>query len=329
MPTAVVTGVAGQDGVLLSRLLADRGWSVVGTARPGADSTVRMAPYLDAAGVRVADVDVRDTAALLDVVRAERADAVVNLAGISSVALSWREPERTLAVNGTAVVDLLAGLAALDRPPRLVQASSAEVFGPGGPHDESATPAPANPYGEAKAVAHEAVRAAREDRGAWACSVVLFNHESALRGSGFATRKITTAAAEVARGLRETVALGPVDVRRDWGSAHDHVRAVADLLEQDDPADLVLATGATHALRDVVETAFAAGGVADPWARVESDASLHRPTEVPATVGDASAAERLLGWRPTRPFADVIARMVEVDLRRIDTGVAEHPDYAA
>lgn len=324
MPAALLTGVAGQDGVLLTNALRRRGWHVVGLTRPG-PRLEAAAPYL--VGVPVVEADVRDTAAVLGAIDEHRIDAVVNLAAISSVGLSWQQPDLVRAVNAESVTALLAALAERDRAPRLLQASSAEIFGPGGPHAEDAPIAPVNPYGEAKAAAHRAVAAARAD-GLWTCSAVLFNHESPLRGRGFVTRKISAGVAAIALGRQETLTLGPLDVRRDWSSAHEVVEAMALVLERDEPVDLVLASGRATALATFVEEAFAAAGVGDPWDRVRVDETLRRPTDPAVTVGDPTRAHDVLGWRARTDVAGLARRMVEIDRRRLETGVEECPDYA-
>lgn len=320
--TALITGVAGQDGVLLARRLLSHGYTVVGTRQPGVPYTLE--PYL--AGVTVVEHDLVDTDGFVDLVRTHAPDEVYNLAGFSSVARSWDMPELVHEVNGAAVermLDVLRGTGT-----RFFQASSAEMFGPDAPNpqNEDTPHQPANPYAESKSRASTAAAAARE-AGLFACVGILYNHESPLRDLHFVTRKITRAAAEIGAGLRDEVELGNLDVARDWGAAREYVVAMHAALTHDEPGDYVIATGQTHTLRDLVEAAFAAAGVADGWSHVRQDPDLFRQSEIAARVGDASKARAVLGWEATIPFAEVVRDMVEVDQRRVATGVEESPDY--
>ncbi|MBC9735323.1 GDP-mannose 4,6-dehydratase [Nocardioides marmotae] len=314
MVTALVTGVAGQDGIYLARELLARGTRVVGTVRPASAEATGMAAYLE--GVDVRPMDIRDTAAFAALVDDVRPDRVFNLAGLSSVGRSWGEPELTEEVNGAAVermLEVLGGHSSI----RFFQASSAEELG---------DPGSWSPYARSKARARAAVERARA-AGAFACVATLYNHESPVRGPDFVTRKITRAAAEIALGRRERLTLGNTAVTRDWGFAGDYARAMADLLGLDEPHDVVLATGVGHTLDDLVRTAFAAIGIDDPAAYVEHDPALMRPADVPVQVGDPSSAARLLGWRPRVAFERLVRHMVEVDRRRLETGVEEDPAY--
>lgn len=312
--TALVTGVAGQDGTYLARELLARGHRVVGTVRPNSSEAERMGVYLS--GVDVRPLDVRDTDAFRSLVEDVRPDRVFNLAGLTSVGQSWREPELTEEVNGAAVERVLGALTAWPEV-RFFQASSAEELG---------DPASWSPYARSKARARAAVEQARA-AGAFACVATLYNHESPVRGPQFVTRKITRAVAEIALGRRSTLTLGNTAVTRDWGFAGDYATAMADLLELDEPHDVVLATGVGHTLDELVRTAFAAAGIADPAAYVQHDPALMRPADVPVQVGDPSEAGRLLGWRPTVSFGELIEHMVRVDLRRLESGVEEDPAY--
>lgn len=318
----LVTGVNGQDGVHLARLLLTQGRPVVGTTQPGS----LPSPYL--AGVSVGTLDVRDTEGFAALVAAAQPSAVVNLAAYSSVGGSWQHPELVAAVNGAAVEGMLAVLRSQAPEVRFLQASSAEIYGPPRslPVTEDAPHAPASPYGEAKLRAHQGVASAR-DAGLWAANAILFNHESALRPPAFVTRKITRAAAAISLGLADSVSLGTLDIRRDWGWAGDHVRALSLMLEADQPADYVVATGASRPLSDLVEVAFAAAGIADPWPHVVQDPGIARPHDTPDLYGDPSLIGRSLGWTPSVSFEELVGRMVEVDLRRLQTGVEDDPAY--
>ena len=317
--TALVTGVAGQDGIYLARSLLRDGHRVVGTALPDSDSRARAGAYLE--GVEIVPLDVCDAAGVRALVRRVEPDRVFNLAALSSVARSWQHPEESVAVNQTAVETLVAALldlrAATGREVRLFQASSAEVTGA----------AASSPYAQAKAAAEEAVREARERHGLHACFARLHNHESPLRSPAFVTRKITLAAAEIACGKREELALGNLDVRRDWGFAGEYVDAIRRLLELDDPVDVPIGTGVAHSLAELLAVAFDAAGVGDPEPYVVQDRSLVRPADAAVTVADPEPAARVLGWRATTTFAQLVAHMVEVDLERVRTGVEQRTGY--
>lgn len=327
--TVLVTGVAGQDGVLLARRLVAAGERVVGTVRPGGVRDA-MLPYL--AGVEVEELDVRDGAAFTRLLDHHRPDVVQHLAGISSVAQSWDEPELVAEVDGTAVLRMLDALVAhrdaTGSAPRFVHASSAEVFGrPDRPvQDESSPRRPTSPYGCAKTFAHDLVATYRA-RGLHASNAILFPHESPIRSFRAVSRKITRGAAEIAAGRAERLTLGNLDVARDWGSARDHVAAMDLMARHDEPGDYVVATGVTHTLEDLLVTAFGAAGLGDPWPHVVQDPALVRPADGPAPVGDASLARRVLGWEPTETFEQVVTEMVEVEVRRLATGVEEADDY--
>jgi len=316
MGTALVTGATGQDGSYLTELLVDRGWAVHTATRS-----------VDEAAVALPDPVVRHTADLLDVPGLARLidevepDVVFNLAGISSVAESWKRPEATARIVGSAVAGILdAALATqerIGRPVRVMQASSSEIFGRAEvtPQDETTPMRPVSPYGAAKAFAQDLVRIYRT-RGLHASSVILFNHESPRRPTTFVTRKITATVAAIAKGEADTLSLGNLDAKRDWGWAPDYVDAMLRVATAETPSDYVVATGESHTVRDFVATAFAAAGIAD-WERyVTVDPAFVRPDDAPEMRGDASRIRRELGWAPTKSFEGVVAAMVEHDLAR-------------
>ena len=313
MTRSLVTGIGGQDGgYLAERLLAD-GTEVHGLVRgDGRPPSVPEAVVLHRG-------DVTDAAAVRRLLLDLEPDEVYHLAAISSVARSWQEPEAVRRVNADAAVDLMAStyavMEAVGRPVHLVQASSAEVFGSptAAPQDESTPLAPRNPYGEAKAVAHRAVATWRA-RGLPAVSAVLYNHESPRRPPAFVSRKITSTVAAIARGEADELVLGNLDARRDWGWAPDHVDAMVRAARHGVAQDYVVATGESHAVREVVATAFAHAGIHDWQRHVRVDPSLVRPTDAADLRGDSSRARRDLGWRPTRSMAEVVAAMVDADL---------------
>lgn len=316
--TALLTGVAGQDGILLARSLLASGYRVVGTKLPGSNSITRLRLY--APGVEVIDHDIRDTAGFAALLDTFRPDEVFHLASISSVGRSWAEPELTRAVNAEAVVGLVSAL--LDHRKhtgddvRLFHASTAEVAGGG---EQS-------PYGAAKKEAESAVEAAR-DQGLFAAVGRLFPHESPLRSPDFVVPKIVRGAAEIAAGRREHLTLGNLEVVRDWGYAGDYVAAMRALLRLDAPASADIGTGVAHSLRDLVETAFVAAGVADPWAHVETDPALLRPADAAVQVADCSTIHGLTGWQARHEFTSLIGQLVGVEAQRIESGVVENPAY--
>ncbi|CAM3354745.1 GDP-mannose 4,6-dehydratase [Nocardioides dubius] len=322
MTTHLITGVTGQDGILLARHLLARGERVVGTVRRGSPQRAAMAPYLD--GVQVREHELTDPAgfaALLDAVRPER---IYNLAAHTSVGSSWADPEGTRALNRDAVLAQLDALldyrARSGIEPRYFQAASAEEHG----H------ATDSPYAQAKIAATAAVGAAREEHGLFACVGVLHPHESPLRRAGFVVRKITRGAAEIATGAAHSLTLGNLEVTRDWAAAADHVQAMALMLAAAEPVDLVLASGVLHTLRDVLALAFEAAGLGEPEGYLAHDASLVRPSDtsvLAASPSDLARAEQVLGWRATTPLSQVIAEMVKADVARLETGLAESPAY--
>lgn len=319
MPTALITGIAGQDGAYLARRLVADGYRVVGLKLAGAIEP-ELVEYLT--GVELVDGDLTDESSLADLLDAVRPDEVYNLAGLSSVALSWREPVLTAEVNGVAVVrlvELLRRRSADGGATRFLQASSAEIFGAPttSPQDESTPVAPRSPYGLAKAFAHQYVGMARDAYGLHASSVILYNHESPLRPPAFVTRKITHAAAAISLGLQEDLVLGTLDVSRDWGFADDYVDAMIRAVRHHSPGDYVVATGVQHSLRDLLDTAFAHVGIDDWTPYVRTDPEFVRPSEIAAMVGDASRAREVLGWTPTTTFHDLVAAMVDHDLTRL------------
>ena len=314
MLRALVTGIAGQTGSYLAENLVARGLEVHGVVRDGGED----APVADLpADVVLHRGDLTDLAGMRSTVLDVRPDVVVNLAALSSVAASWRLPVETAQLNGTAVAGLLAAVAELrdgGHDAAFVQASSAEIFGQAGvsPQDETTPIAPVNPYGAAKAYAHLLVGAYRA-AGMRASSVVLYNHESPRRPEQFVTRKITAAAARIARGEQRELVLGDLTVRRDWGWAPDYAEALALVATSDTADDYVVATGESHSIQDFVDAAFARVGITDTSDLVRSDAEFVRPADASELRGDASKIRSSLGWAPTRSFTEVVEAMVDAD----------------
>ena len=312
MTRAFVTGISGQDGGFLAERLLAQGSEVHALILAGdperapADVVVHHGDLCDVDGTRRLLHDLAP-------------DAVYNLAAISSVAESWRRPELTARVNGTAAVGLMeSALAVQDstgRPVRFVQASSAEIFGQPAvsPQDESTPIRPVNPYGAAKAYAHLMVHVYRQ-RGLHASSAILYNHESPRRPAHFVTRKITSTVAAIAHGIAEGLTLGNLEARRDWGWAPDYVDALLRAAAADRPDDYVVATGEGHSVADFVAVAFRRVGIDDWRPFVASDPALTRPTDAADLTGDATRARTALGWSPTVSFDDLVGRMVDADL---------------
>ena len=314
MLRALVTGVAGQTGSYLAENLVARGLEVHGVVRDGGEdaSAVELPPE-----VVLHRGDLTDLAGMRSTVLEVRPDVVVNLAALSSVAASWRLPVETAQLNGAAVAGLLAAVAELregGHDAAFVQASSAEIFGqaPVSPQDETTPIAPVNPYGASKAYAHLLVGAYRA-AGLRASSVVLYNHESPRRPEQFVTRKITAAAARIARGEQSELVLGDLTVRRDWGWAPDYAEALALVATSDTADDYVVATGESHSIQDFVDAAFARVGISDTSGLVRSDAEFVRPADATELRGDASKIRAALGWAPTRSFTEVVEAMVDAD----------------
>ncbi|MFC3690395.1 GDP-mannose 4,6-dehydratase [Aquipuribacter hungaricus] len=303
---ALVTGVTGQDGGYLAEQLLGEGWQVTGLVRD-ADEVVT-------AGVDVEVGDLSDPDLFPALLGRARPDVVFHLAGLSSVARSWDEPALAADVTGAAVARLLGAVAAQETPPRVVVASSAEVFGGGdvSPQDEATPVRPGSPYGAAKAYAWHLARVYRAT-GLFVSVALLYNHESPRRPDAFVTRKITRGAVDVARGAQQELRLGNLDAVRDWGWAPDYVRALRLMAQADAPDDFVVATGQGRTVRELVATAFAAAGVPAWEDHVVVDPRFYRPVDSVALVGDASHARRVLGWEPSVTFEEIVGEMVEAD----------------
>ena len=329
-PTALITGVAGQDGIYLARHLKARGYRVVGTVRPATNPSDRTV-YLG--GVEVHEQDQRDSQGFVALMESVRPDEIYNLAGFTSVGASWGQAELVAETNGMAVLRMLDELLLYrDRhgaAPRFFQPSSSEMFGISDqqPQTEGTPHHPRSPYAAAKSFAHHLTVNYRESYGLFTSTATLYNHESPLRGSQFVTRKISRAVAEISLGRRETLTLGNLDVRRDWGFAGDYARAMHQMLQLDEPHDFIIATGQSRQLSDVLEVAFAAVGIDDPAAFVEQDPALMRPADVVDLFGDPTKAREQLGWQPVLEFAQVIEHMVTSDVERLRSGVEESVDY--
>jgi GDPmannose 4,6-dehydratase len=314
---ALVTGITGQDGAYLAQLLLEKGYRVFGAfRRAGTVATSR----LDALGitdeVELVPFDLTDHGNMRRVIDATEPDEIYNLAAQSFVGVSFEQPVTTGEITGVGVVRLLEAIREVNPGIRFYQASTSEMFGNApAPQSEETPFYPRSPYAASKLYAHWSTVNYREAYGMHASSGILFNHESPLRGAEFVTRKITLGAACIENGLQSELKLGNLDARRDWGYAKEYVEAMWLMLQQPRPDDYVVATGETHSVREFVEAAFGALGL--DWERyVVTDPAFLRPAEVDLLRGDITKVREKLGWEPTTTFEDLVALMVEADLRR-------------
>jgi GDPmannose 4,6-dehydratase len=314
VPSALITGITGPDGSYLAELLLEKGYDVHGMVRRASTEKFDRIEHLRDR-ITLHQADLLDQRSLVDALRAARPDEVYNLAAMSFVAVSWIQPTLTAEFTGVGVTRMLEAMRDTCPGARFYQASSSEMFGKvrETPQTEATPFYPRSPYGVAKVYGHHITVNYRESYGLFAASGILFNHESERRGLEFVTRKVTWHAAAIKLGLREKVALGNLDAKRDWGYAKDYVEAMWLMLQQDKPDDYVIATGQTNTVRRLVEIAFDEVGI-DWEPRVVIDDALKRPAEVDLLVGDAGKAERELGWVPTTSFEDLIRLMVRCDL---------------
>jgi GDPmannose 4,6-dehydratase len=312
---ALITGITGQDGSYLAELLLDEGYEVHGMVRRASTEKFDRIEHLRDR-ITLHQGDLLDQRSLVDTLRAARPDEVYNLAAMSFVALSWVQPTLTADFTGVGVTRMLEALREACPEARFYQASSSEMFGKVRevPQNEQTPLYPRSPYGVAKVYGHFITINYRESYDLHATSGILFNHESPRRGLEFVTRKITWHAAAIKHGLRDKLALGNLDAKRDWGYARDYVRAMWLMLQQDEPEDFVIATGQTHTVRECVEVAFDEAGLSD-WERyVEIDPQFLRPAEVDLLIGDPTKAKERLGWVPETSFEELIRLMTRADL---------------
>ena len=313
MTRIFITGISGQDGSYLADRLVAEGAELHGLIRSWDDDAHAL--HERHPGVELHEGDLADPDGLVELVTRLAPDEIYNLAGISSVAQSWRQPVLTGQVTGIAVTALLEAALGLDRGIRFFQASSSEIFGnpAEAPQTEATAIAPNSPYGAAKAYAHRMAGIYRA-RGLFVATGILYNHESPRRPEAFVTRKITAAAARIALGQQQDLELGDLEVARDWGWAPDYVDAILRATRHDTPGDYVIATGEAHTVADFVAAAFAAAGVDDWRAKVRVNPEFIRPSDITSMRGDAAKARRELGWAPTVSFEELVARMVRTDL---------------
>ncbi len=316
-PSALITGITGQDGSYLAELLLDKGYRVVGmTRRSSTVSNERIAHLADR--IELVQGDLLDQASLVEALRFAAPTEVYNLAAQSFVPTSWNQPTLTGEFTALGVTRLLEALRQIAPEARFYQASSSEMFGKVRtvPQTEETPFYPRSPYGVAKAYGHFITVNYRESYNLFAVSGILFNHESPRRGLEFVTRKVTDGAVRIALGLSRDLRLGNLDAERDWGFAGDYVEAMWLMLQQAEPVDYVVASGEAHTVRELCELAFARVGL-DYQDHVVTDPALFRPAEVDHLRGDASRARDQLGWRPRVDFRGLVEMMVDADLARL------------
>ena len=314
MRRALITGITGQDGSYLADLLVGEGYEVWGVVRRASTENFERIEHLRDR-LTLAQADLLDQLSLIDVLERAQPDEVYNLAAMSFVPTSWQQPVLTAEFDAVGVTRLLEAIRLVNPKIRFYQASSSEMFGQVReiPQRETTPFHPRSPYGVAKVYGHFITVNYRESYGLFACSGILFNHESPRRGREFVTRKISDGVARIACGTADALRLGNLDAQRDWGFAGDYVRAMWRMLQQPEPGDYVVATGETHSVREFAELAFARVGL-DWRAYVREDATLRRPAEVDQLVGDPGRAHRELGWAPSVDFAGLVHMMVDADL---------------
>ncbi len=318
--SALVTGILGQDGPYLAKLLLEKDYKVYGLIRRYSNPTFSNLEYLGIQDkIEYVDGDLTDESSLINVIKSIRPDEVYNLAAQSFVGASWQQAKLTTEVNALGVLSLLNAIKFFSPTAKFYQASTSEMFGlsnDDGYQDENTPFHPRSPYGVAKVYAYWMTVNFRESYKMFAANGILFNHESPLRGIAFVTRKITDGIAKIKLGLAEDIHLGNLDPKRDWGFAGDYVEAMHLMLQAEEPDDYVVATGETHSVREFVEAAFKAAGIEDWKQYVKIDPRYQRPAEVPHLRGRLDKVTKKLGWKPKVTFEELVKMMVEADIQR-------------
>jgi GDPmannose 4,6-dehydratase len=312
--TAFITGIFGQDGSYLAELLLEKGYEVHGMKRRSSSKHLSRVEHIKDQ-ITVHDGDLLDSSSIVRLLQMIKPDEVYNLAAQSFVPVSWEQPIFTSEVTGLGVTRMLDAILQVDKSMKFYQASSSEMFGKvhETPQRETTTLHPRSPYGVAKVYGHYITINYRESYGLYACSGILFNHESPRRGMEFVTRKISNAVARIKHGLDTELRLGNLDAKRDWGHARDYVRAMWLMLQQNQADDFVVGTGETHSVREFVEIAFDRVGL-DWQDYVVIDPQFYRPAEVDLLLADPSKARRVLGWEPDVSFEELVCEMVDKDV---------------
>jgi GDPmannose 4,6-dehydratase len=314
---ALISGIGGQDGSYLAELLLEHGYAVSGLVRPDSGPYPNLTPILD--GIELVEVDLLDQSSLATALEAARPDEVYNLASPSFVPASWERPVETAEFAAVGATSLLEAIRGVDPSIRFYQSSSSEIFGEPRetPQTEETPPAPVTPYGVAKTYAHFIVHSYRRRYEMFACSGILYNHESPRRPLDFLPRKVAHGAAAISLGVERDLVLGDLDARRDWGYAGDYVRAMWLMLQQDEPEDYVVASGQDHSVRDLVQHAFDHVGL--EWqSHVRVDPALERGSaELHRLVGNPAKARTKLGWEPDVDFTQLVQLLVDADVQRL------------
>lgn len=315
-PRALILGVSGQDGSWLAEFLLNKGYEVHGASRPHAVGLpVENIPPEAMASIQMYGVDISDAAAVRSLIDRISPDEVYNLAAVSHVGSSWDSVEAVWRTNTIGVLNILEAVRQHSRKIRIYQASSSEMYGNvASPQDETTPMRPVSPYGASKLASHHLAGIYRRSHGMFVACGICHNHESERRSPMFVSRKVAKGVAQIVHGLADTITLGNLEARRDWGYAPDYVEAMWLMLRQDMPDDFVIATGVSHSVEDLVRQAFASVGITDWREYVSHAADLMRPTEIARLVGVWRKAERTLGWRPTVGFDDMIRRMVQHEI---------------
>ncbi len=319
---ALITGVNGQDGSYLTELLLEQGYRVLGTIRPASRANLQRIAHIQER-IEIFDLDLLDRPAMQQLIDEQRPSEIYNLAARASSTQLHADPVLTAEYNGVAVAHLLESIRSIDPAIKFCQASSSEMFGNADrtPQSESTPFHPRNAYGAAKLYGHWMTVNYRETQGLFACSAILFNHESPRRGHEFVTRKVTRAAAMIRAGRQERLELGSLDARRDWGFAGDYVRAMWLMLQARAAGDYVVATGDTHSVRELCEIAFDKVGL-DYRRYVVENPTAKRRVDLTQLVGDSSLARQTLGWSPSVSFVQLIEMMVDADVLELTTGAS-------
>lgn len=338
MKKALITGITGQDGSYLAELLLEKGYKVFGLVRRKSKLDFNNAEHLKGK-VEFIFGDMTDQSSLIRAISIAQPDEVYNLAAQSFVATSWESPLATAEIDGVGVTNILEAIRIIKPDARFYQASTSEMFGlvQEVPQKETTPFYPRSPYGVAKLYGHWITKNYRESYGLYACSGILFNHESERRGEEFVTRKITKAVARIKNGLQDVLELGNLDAKRDWGHSRDYVEAMWLMLQQDEADDYVISTGETHPVREFVELAFKAADIKIEWHEsnekeyativgtnkivVKVNPKFYRPAEVDLLIGDCSKAEKILGWKRKISYEQLIKLMVQNDLNLVQKEV--------
>lgn len=320
MKTALITGILGQDGPYLAKLLLEKGYKVYGMIRRYSNPNFSNLDFLGITDdVEYVEGDLIDESSLINLIKNIRPDEIYNLAAQSFVGLSWEQAKLTTEVNAMGVLFLLNTIKFFEPTAKFYQASTSEMFGlsnTNGYQDEKTPFHPRSPYGISKVYAYWTTVNFRESYGLFTCNGIFFNHESPIRGLQFVTRKITDGVAKIKHGLIDKLPLGNIDAKRDWGFAGDYVEAMHLILQQSKPDDFVVGTGENHSVREFVELAFKYAGIPNWEKHIVTDPRFKRPAEVFELKARPEKAKKVLGWKPKASFKELVKMMVEADLKR-------------